>query len=178
MLAAAAAGVTLVFVVPGRDHELPAGGAYQVARRVPGDHNVSGPSSLRAGTLLDDQEGVTGTVSVKLLNGVTSLAIDGKVDASTSADMLTQKALAHLPLLLHEQPSSVAIVGLGSGVTLASALVHPIERVDIIELSPEVVKAANNNFVSVNRDALADARTRLIVGDARHTCRRFSRPTT
>ena len=80
------------------------------------------------------------TVSVKALTGRSLTAIDGKVDASTARDMLTQKTLAHLPLLLHPNPRDVGIVGLGSGVTLASALVHPIASVDIVEISPEVVE--------------------------------------
>jgi spermidine synthase len=80
--------------------------------------------------------------------------------------MLTQKALAHLPLLMHERPSQVALIGLGSGVTLASALVHPVTGVDVIELSPEVVEASHS-FIHENGGALSDPRTRLIVGDGR-----------
>ena len=38
--------------------------------------------------------------------GTTSLAIDGKVDASNSGDMLTQRLLAHVPLLLHPDPEA------------------------------------------------------------------------
>jgi len=100
------------------------------------------------------------------LLGVTSLAIHGKVDASNGADMLTQKLLAHLPLLLHDNPRSVYIIGLGSGVTLGSALRHPIDRADVSEISPEVV-AASAYFSRENHDALRDQRTRLIVGDGR-----------
>ena len=44
--------------------------------------------------------------TVKRLTGELSLAIDGKVDASTGGDMLTQKTLAHLPLLLHATRSN------------------------------------------------------------------------
>ena len=64
-------------------------------------------------TLLYYREGPTGIVTVKRLTGVRSLAIDGKVDASTGGDMLTQKTLAHLPLLLHGAARKVAIIGLG-----------------------------------------------------------------
>ena len=112
------------------------------------------------------REGATGTVSVKELTGARSLSIDGKVDASTARDMLTQKLLAHLPLLLHPNPRQVGIVGLGSGVTLASALVHPVVSVDVVEISPEVVEASAY-FADVNRRALDDPRTRLVRGDGR-----------
>ena len=71
------------------------------------------------------REGSTGTVAVRRLAGTISLAIDGKVDASNAGDMLTQRLLAHVPLLLHPNPQRAAIIGLGSGVTLGSALTHP-----------------------------------------------------
>ena len=58
------------------------------------------------------------------------------------ADMLTQKLLAHLPLLAPRQTATVYIIGLGSGVTLAAALRHPIDRVDVSEISPEVIAAS------------------------------------
>jgi spermidine synthase len=153
--AAAAAALAMMVAVPRWDHEMLAGGAYN-----------ADTTSLTAGSLIYYREGATGTVSVKRINGTISLAIDGKVDASTSDDMLTQKSLAHLPLLLHEQPRTVAIIGLGSGVTLGSALVHPVEHVDVIELSPEVVEAAQY-FSHANGNAVADPRARIIVGDGR-----------
>jgi spermidine synthase len=80
--------------------------------------------------------------------------------------MLTQKLAAHLPLLLHDSPRTVAIVGLGSGVTVGAALSHPIERADVIEISPEVVEASRF-FEEENHRALADTRTHLVVGDGR-----------
>jgi spermidine synthase len=163
-LVAAASVAWLSLTSAGWDRELLASGAYKYARRVP--QGVDVPAALKAGTLLYYREGATGTVSVKRLTGELSLAIDGKVDASTSGDMLTQKTLAHLPLLLHENPREVLIIGLGSGVTLASALVHPAASVDVVEISPEVVDASAY-FAAENHDALQDPRTRLIVGDGR-----------
>jgi spermidine synthase len=80
--------------------------------------------------------------------------------------MLTQRMLAHVPLLLHPAPKQAAILGLGSGVTLGSALTHPLERAVVLEISPEVVQASAH-FERENHRALADPRTRLIVGDGR-----------
>ena len=148
----------------GWDREWLAAGGYLYSRFVP--PGVDRRAALTAGTLLYYREGATGTVSVKTLTGERSLSIDGKVDASTGRDMLTQKLLAHVPLLLHPNPRQVAIVGLGSGVTLASALVHPIASVDVVEISPEVVEASTH-FAAVNRRGLDDPRTRLVRGDGR-----------
>jgi spermidine synthase len=103
---------------------------------------------------------------VKRLTGTLSLSVDGKVDASTGGDMLTQKTLAHLPMLLHAGPRRICIIGLGSGVTLAAALVHSAASVDVVEISPQVVEASRF-FADANRHALDDARTHLILGDGR-----------
>jgi tetratricopeptide (TPR) repeat protein len=80
--------------------------------------------------------------------------------------MLIDKLLAHLPLLLHPSPTDVCVIGLGSGVTVAAALAHPVDRVDAIERSPEVARAAEQ-FTKDNHDALADPRTHVIIGDGR-----------
>jgi tetratricopeptide (TPR) repeat protein len=121
------------------------------------------------------REGAAATVAVRRLAGTTSLVIDGKPDASNAGDMLTQKLLGHLPLLLHDRPRRVCIIGLGSGVTTGAVLRHPIEAVDVVEIAPEVVEAAAH-FAVEHHDALADPRTRLLVTDARSHLR-FSRAT-
>jgi spermidine synthase len=159
-----AGSLTLMMMSPPWDRELLASGAYIYAPFVPKGVNLE--ALLKAGTLLFYREGAAATVSVKRLTGTSTLAVDGKTDASNRGDMLTQKLVAHLPLLLHDAPRNVAVVGLGSGVTVGAALRHPIDRADVIEISPEVV-AASALFATENRHALSDSRTRLIVGDGR-----------
>ena len=160
----AVGAVAMLVFSPAWDRELLASGGYIYAPYVPKVLDLE--TALKAGTLLYYREGAMATVSVKKLTGTTSLAIDGKVDASTRSDMLTQRLVAHVPLLLHEDPKEVCIIGLGSGVTLGSALRHPIEHADVVELSPEVVEASRY-FEQENYRALSDSRTHLIVGDGR-----------
>jgi spermidine synthase len=160
---AAAALLVPAWQLPSWDPMLLSSGGYKYAA------SIRGPdlrTALTAGTLQYYREGATATVAVRRLSGRTSLSIDGKVDASSGGDMLTQRLLAHLPLLLHPQPRTTAIIGLGSGVTAGSALTHPIERVVVLEISPEVVEGAAY-FESENHRALADPRTRLVVADGR-----------
>ena len=145
------------------DVSLLSAGAYKYAPYVQGPDLES---ALRAGSLLYYRDGAAGTVSVRRVAGVLSLAIDGKVDASNAGDMQTQRLLAHVPLMLHPRPRRVAIIGLGSGVTLGAALRHPIEQADTIEISREVVDASRF-FANDNHQALADPRSRVIVGDGR-----------
>jgi spermidine synthase len=165
-LAAAAFSIgVLIFglVLPQWDRLLLSSGAYKYAGALQGPDPRT---ALSAGELLYYREGASGTIAVRRSGGTTSLAIDGKVDASNAGDMLTQRLLAHVPLLLHPDPKRVAILGLGSGVTLGSALTHPLERADVLEISPQVVEAARY-FDDENHRALEDPRTRLIVGDGR-----------
>ena len=146
------------------DRELLASGVYKYSRDIPSDLNVG--QLLKVGTLRYYRDGQLATISVKEFAGRTSLAIDGKVDGSTGGDMLTQELAAHVPLLLHERPGDVLVVGLGTGVTVASAASHPVANIDVVEISPEVVEASSL-FVEQNRRVLADPRVRLLVGDAR-----------
>ena len=161
---ALAGGVAVaIAMVPEWNRSLLSSGAYKYA---PAMRGLSLETALTAGELVSYREGSTGTVAVRRLTGTTSLAIDGKVDASNSGDMLTQRLLAHMPLLLHPNPKRAAILGLGSGVTLGSALTHPLDEATVIEISREVVDASKY-FAAENHDALKDPRTRLIVGDGR-----------
>lgn len=163
--ATVAGALALVPTLPTWNASLLSAGVYKYASEVNGQ-GLDLETSLQAGRLLYYKEGATATVSVRELAGTRAMAIDGKIDASNGADMLTQKLLAHLPLMLHDRPQRVAILGLGSGVTLGAALVHPIEQADVVEISPQVVEAARL-FADVNNEALADARTRLLLEDGR-----------
>jgi spermidine synthase len=156
--------VLVPLVVRPWDLELLSGGVYKYAAYAQKGELIE---ILRRGELVYYREGRTATVSVKQVGGKLSLAIDGKVDATNAGDMLTQRLLAHVPLLLHAQPRVIAVIGLGSGVTAGSALAHPVERVDAVEISAEVVEAARL-FKEANRNALADSRLRLVLGDGRN----------
>ena len=112
-------------------------------------------TGLRAGTLEYYKEGAAATVSVRRLAGVRALAIDGKVDASNGGDMLTQRLLGLLPVALHGRAQDICVIGLGSGVTLGSALAPgDVRHADVIEISPEVVEASHF-FDRENGNALA-----------------------
>ena len=162
--AASAVALLAIVAAPQWDRALLASGVYLYAPFVPNGLDLE--TQLKAGTLLYYKDGAPATVSVKRLTGTTTLAVDGKTDASNRSDMLTQKLVAHLPLLLHPNPKHIAIIGLGSGVTLGAALSHPVEEAEVVEISQEVVEASH--FFDVeNHKALDDPRTRLIVGDGR-----------
>lgn len=159
-----AALLALLVAAPRWDRGLLSSGAYKYSRFI-GTTGLE--DSLRAGRLEFYKEGAAGTVSVRRLGGSLALAIDGKVDASNSGDMLTQRMLGLLPVLLHSNPQDILIIGLGSGVTAGSALASPqLRHADIVELSPEVVEASAW-FSRENGRVLQSPKVRLLVADGR-----------
>lgn len=152
------------FALPEWNRAWLAGGIYKYARGVDVEEMAIG---LRGGRLEYYKEGAAGTVSVKTVGGTRSLAIDGKVDASNGGDMLAQRLLGLLPTLAHGNPRSVLVIGLGSGVTAGAVIAsQTIDRLDIAEISPEVIEASSL-FERENGDVLRAPGVRLLVGDGR-----------
>jgi spermidine synthase len=121
-----------------------------------------------SGSIRFHEEGIGATVTViQRASGARVLRINGKTDASTELDTLTQGILGSLPLLLAERSEEVLLIGLGSGMTLASALEFPVERVRSVELLPEVIRAAAA-FGEVLGHPLDDPRSEVILADGRH----------
>jgi spermidine synthase len=111
------------------------------------------------------REDVATTVTVLNDGRNRYLYVGGKLDALSRSP--SQSLLGHLPMLLHERPERVLVVGLGSSETLASTLRHGAAReVDCIEISPAVVEAAGRFFQRA-RQPLADPRVALRIGDGR-----------
>jgi spermidine synthase len=162
--AAGLAATSLTFTAPALDKELFAGGAYKYSAYDPG---LTVEEVLRRGELVSYAEGRVANVSVKRIGSSFSLAVDGKVDATSGADMLTQRLLAHVPFLVAESPRNALVIGLGSAVTAGAALSHDPASVTAVEISPEVVQAARSYFAQASGHALDDPRLRLVIGDAR-----------
>ena len=93
---AAVAGAAL----PPWDPLLLSSGAYKYAVVDAADPTCDIVADGRA-TCCTTAKAPAAPVAVREAAGTTSLAIDGKVDASNAGDMLTQRLLAHVPLLLH-----------------------------------------------------------------------------
>ena len=117
--------------------------------------------------LLYEEEGLTATVTVVESGGQLYLKVNGKTDASSRGDLRSQSLLSHLPTLLHPAPGQALLIGLGSGISLGALEQHPVQRIECVEISPEVVHAAHL-FSEANGDALADNRVRMIIGDGRN----------
>jgi spermidine synthase len=180
--AIATAGVLLTgaaFLLPGWDPQLMTSGPALYAR----SYHAAAAASDRPlaetmrhrGEIVFHREGAGADVTVRRSpTGVLSLQIDGKTDASTGGDMVTQLLAGHLPALLAPpRAASALLIGLASGVSLGALVRHPFTRIDCIELVPAVAEAAAW-FEGVSGAPLRDPRVRLRLGDGRNHLRHAS----
>lgn len=119
------------------------------------------------GRLLYFKEGVNVNVSVLGTREPSTIYINGKPQASTLiTDVANQYLLGHLPMLLHPDPRSSMVVGLGAGMTFGALALHG-SPTDCIEISPEVV-GGTRLFHKSNRSVLDQPNANLIFDDGRN----------
>jgi spermidine synthase len=147
-------------------------GAYDSLVRVLGKSRggVDDGSVQEAGPdiheLLLYEEGPTATVSVRKDWDITSMAINGRTNASDREDMPTQVMLGQLPVLLAPGLRNALVVGYATGVTAGSLLQSSISRLECVELEPATIRGSRF-FEHVNNHPLADPRLHLVIDDAR-----------
>ncbi len=124
-------------------------------------------------------EGIAHSVDiVRSTNNQVVMMVDGNIEADTSHIQRRHFILkAHLPLLLHDAPRDVAVVGLGLGITVSATARNPeVENIQLIELSPEMVQA-HAFLKEVTGGVLEHPKVSLRIDDGRNflamTGRRF-----
>ncbi len=123
------------------------------------------------GRLVSHVEGVLATVSVvEDEGGVQRLHIDNRQQEGSNATALADGRQALLPLLLHAAPRRALFLGLGTGVTAATAASDQDLSVLAVELLPEVVQAAAF-FTPALGPGAAPSRLTVQVADARRFVR-------
>lgn len=117
--------------------------------------------------LLYLEQGAEAQVAVvQQRSGGRELKVNNSYRLGSSAAEVEERRMGQIPLLLHPEPKSVAFVGLATGITASAVYDHPVEDVTLIELLPEVVRAAAW-FESENRSILKDPRWKLVIADGR-----------
>lgn len=98
-----------------------------------------------------------------------ALAVNGVAVAGSSPELdAVQRMQGHLPLLLGTDVQSVVHIGFGSGGTAWAVAQSRARSILVVELSPEVIKASDTYFGSINHGVLADPRVRVEINDGRN----------
>ena len=122
-----------------------------------------------AGRIFMSEEGIQTTVSVHVRElGSRQLYLDGLHQASDGREVVRlHRQIGHLPVLLHPDPRRALVIGLGGGATAGAVSLHPGLSVDVVELAPGVVRAAEW-FTHINEDVTRRPNVRLTIDDARN----------
>jgi len=166
--------VVMAFMRPGWDTRLMNSGVYMNLFDIEGETpKDSWDQFLKAihtnNVTLYAEEGYTASVFVAEQPdyGNRYLSVNGKIEASTSSDVETQIMCAHLPLLIHDDPKDVMIIGLASGITVGAAAAHEVESIRVVEVEKKMIPAAEL-FAEHNDHVLEDERVDISVNDARN----------
>jgi len=117
------------------------------------------------------EDAADATVSIEQGDGIATddaigLRINGKPDASSRGDLVTQFLCADVPMAVRPGSKEIFVLGLGSGITAGALLPHPVEHIVIAE-NCEPVLRASRFFAKWNRNVLSDPRVEVRNEDAR-----------
>jgi spermidine synthase len=119
-------------------------------------------------SLLRVWESSSGIVSVIRHPLSLKIKLDNDYSLGGTGAARDEETQAHLPLLLHPEPKSVFFLGMGTGITAGAALLHPVERVVVAELSATVVEAARTFFSPYVHGLFEDPRVTVVAEDGRN----------
>ena len=116
--------------------------------------------------LLWDEDGRESSVAVTLPDDL-AFVVNGKSDGSARADAPTQVMSGIVGAMIHPNPKTAMVIGLGTGSTAGwLGVVKSMERVDSVELEPVVLDVAEL-CAPVNQNVMKNPRVHVEVGDAR-----------
>ncbi len=112
-------------------------------------------------------EGLSGTVTAVERGNYRGLFVDGQNVSGTDPVLLADsKMLAHVPLLLAEEPEVALTVGYGTGTTSGSMLLYDV-KVHAVEIEEKIIEAAPL-FREVNYESFANPDLNIVLDDARN----------
>ncbi len=112
------------------------------------------------------------SVAVVVGQGIADLAlqVNGRMESSTEFDFVANTLAGEIPMLLHDDPRKILLIGLGNGVTLGSVAAYPEVEVTCVEKSTEVIGAIGE-FHEWNQGADRKPNTRIVHADGRNFLR-------
>ncbi len=116
----------------------------------------------------EDAYGITSVTEFKPRQ-IKILTTNRLFSQNTSAMMGLEdhRRLGHIPLLLHPNPHTVLVIGLGAGISLRGVSEHQLAAVDCVEISGGVIQAARY-FARENNHVLNNPNIRFIIDDGRN----------
>ncbi|MGR8935103.1 MAG: fused MFS/spermidine synthase [Gammaproteobacteria bacterium] len=122
-------------------------------------------------SLLQAWESSAGTIAVLRVGEHLKIKVNNYYTLGGTGSYELERLQGYLPVLLHEQPLAVYMLGLGTGISAGGALSYPIETLCITELLRDVSTASELYFGDYNNNLFYDPRVRVIHEDGRNYLR-------
>ena len=122
----------------------------------------------RGEALLATWEGPDGVVAVIERAGNRRIEMNNFYTLGGTGSLEQEQNQALLPLMTHPDPRRVFLLGLGTGITAGTALRHPVERLVVCEIAPDVITAAETYFDAASGGLFTDPRASVRACDARN----------
>ncbi len=117
-----------------------------------------------------------GVTTVARRGALHTMYTNGKFQGDDGPEMDAQRRFAHFPALFLTQEKRALVIGLGTGTTLGTVAAYPFEEIEVAEISPAIVEAAQRYYTGPSRGALEDARVHLVLNDGRNVLLTADRP--
>jgi len=164
----------LTFLLPRSDPRLLNAGIWYRPFVFAEGMGFSGTSILsriqETGKIVYESDSPTARVAIRTsgTNGL-SFIVNGKPDGSSAyMDLLTHFLPAHLSVLLHSNPRSALVVGLGTGNTAGCLAMYPsIREVRVVEIEPAMLEVARY-FADTNNNILLNRKVTINIDDVRN----------
>jgi spermidine synthase/MFS family permease len=116
--------------------------------------------------LIWEAEGIESSIGITGADGL-SFVVNGKSDGNSLVDSPTQIGAAILGGVLHDDPKTGLVIGLGTGESAGwLAHIRNMQHVDVVELEPAIDEMARR-CRELNWDVLNNSRIRRIYNDGR-----------
>jgi len=123
------------------------------------------PVGFLAGKLemIEFAEGISSFIAVVNRDGIKTLEIDRMWQGQNQKGH--QILAAHIPMILHQDPKKVLVIGMGTGQTASRFLMYDIKQLDCVDIEKTLPGILQRHF-----DAawLNDPRTQVITDDGRN----------
>ena len=124
--------------------------------------------ATEAERIIEEWDGSSATVTVVKRGEHTAIKANNQYIMGGTASVAYEQRQAHLPLMLHPAPDSVYFLGMGTGITAGASLFHPVKKVVVTELVPEIATAARKYFGDHTNGLFDDDRVSVVVCDGRN----------
>src|SRR5262249_30743142 len=94
------------------------------------------------------------------------LTLDGVVQLTEADEAIYHEMMVHVPLLSHDNPKSVLVIGGGDGGSLREVVKHTqLERIVLVDIDKSVIEFSQQYLPKLSNNAFEDPRITIEIAD-------------